>query len=97
MKTKKQLEGWIQKLNDDADMRSTHWSRGKNYKRGKAGGKNKAAKEELQRQNEEASAPGGSRPGTRGTSSGKSSVMTLSRLLTHSSIDPWQAFVPSIS
>ena len=99
MKTKKQLEGWIQKLNDDADMREYALEQGKDCRRGKAGGKNKAAtRGRIQRQNEETSTPGDSRPGTRGTSAGKSSVMTLSRPGTaHSSIDPWQAFVPSIS
>ena len=99
MKTKKQLEGWIQKLNDDADMREYALEQEKIAEEEKLAARIKQQQEEeLQRQNEEASAPGGSRPGTRGTSSGKSSVMSLSRPGTaHSSIDPWQAFVPSIS
>ena len=41
MKTKKQLE-WIQKLNDDADMREYALEQ-EDCTRGKAGGKNKAA------------------------------------------------------
>ena len=99
MKTKKQLEGWIQKLNDDADMREYALEQEKIAQEEKLAARIKQQQEEeLQRQNEEASTPGGSRPETRGTSSGKSSVMTLSRPGTaHSSIDPWQAFVPSIS
>ena len=54
MKTKKQLEGWIQKLNDDADMREYALEQEKIAQEEKLAARIKQQQEEeLQRQNEE--------------------------------------------
>ena len=94
MKTKKQLEAWVLKLNDDADMLEYAEEQDRLAVEEKAAARARLAEEQQESAN--AATPSNSRPGTRGSMG--SSVMSLSRPGTaQSSKDVWENYPPSIA
>ena len=87
MKLRKQLIGWVEKLNDDADMAEYQEEQDKIAEEERVAAR---AKEAERRAADD-------RPGTRGSMATASSVMSLSRPgTTGSAVDAWACQVPSI-